>query len=398
MHELSGVRLGPVRVRSRLGRAATSLDLTVRHPERAAQRRVEGWSELDRRDRGTRFIAIEPKSIINSSTATNMIFASVNPYIGCEFGCAYCYARDTHRWTVDRAATGADAGSPASEAATLPTSEAFERRILVKKNAAALLAKTLDPAKLRGDPLVIGTATDPYQPAEREFRITRAILETLLNYRNLHLGIITKSPLIACDTELLAKISQQHRLTVSLSLGSMDGTLLRRLEPRTPAPHARLRAMKKLSSAGVRVGLLIAPILPGITDGRAALRALVAAGKEAGAAWVAGSPLRMGPATRATLLPWLARERPDLAARYRRHYGDRHWVSRAYGEALHQRLTSLQEEFGIVPEEGMREKRNFSRVKRGEAQVDLWNDVKRKTRAPHRAEPPSHDSRLTTND
>ena len=104
--------------------------------------RLEGWSELDRRDRGTRFIAIEPKSIINSSTATNMIFASVNPYIGCEFGCAYCYARDTHRWTVDRAATSTGANAAAREAATLPTKEAFERRILVKKNAAALLGLT----------------------------------------------------------------------------------------------------------------------------------------------------------------------------------------------------------------------------------------------------------------
>ncbi len=337
---------------------------------------VEGWSELDRRDRGTRFIAIEPKSIINSSNATQMIFASINPYIGCEFGCAYCYARDTHRWTVERAATSITSNGAATEAAALPSTEAFERRILVKKNAATLLAKTLDPARLRGDPLVIGTATDPYQPAEREFRITRALLEALLNYRNLHLGIITKSPLIARDTELLAEISKRHRLTVSLSLGSMDGTLLRRLEPRTPAPHARLRAMKKLSDAGVRVGLLIAPILPGITDGRAALRALVAAGKEAGAAWIAGSPLRMGPATRTTLLPWLVRERPELAERYRRHYGDRHWVSKTYSEALNQRLTSLQEEFGIAPEEGMRVKRNFTRVKRGKEQVDLWSEVR----------------------
>ena len=359
MHELSGVRVGALRMIA-----------------------DDAWSELDRRDRGTRFIGIEPKSIMNSSTATNMIFASINPYIGCEFGCAYCYARDTHRWTIERAATSPGANGAASEAATLPTKEAFERRILVKKNAAALLARTLDPAKLRGDPLVIGTATDPYQPAERTFRITRAILETLLNYRNLHLGLITKSPLIARDTDLLAQLSKLHRVTVSLSLGSMDGTLLRRLEPRTPAPHARLRAMKKLTTAGVRVGLLIAPILPGITDGRAALRALVAAGKEAGAAWVAGSPLRMGPATRDTLYPWLLRERPDLATRYRRHYGDRHWVSKAYSEALNERLKSLQEEFGILPEEGQREKRNFSRVKRGKEQVDLWNDVRASTVSP----------------
>ena len=337
---------------------------------------AEPWSELDRRDRGTRFIAIEPKSIVNLSSATNMIFASVNPYIGCEFGCAYCYARDTHRWTVERAAAGGKGGGVAQEALNLAPSEAFERRILVKQNAAAILSRTLDPARLRGDPFVIGTATDPYQPAERVYRITRSLLEVLLCYRNLHLGIITKSPLITRDTDLLAELSRRHRLTVSLSLASIDAVLLRRLEPRTPAPHARLRAMQKLARAGVRVGLLIAPILPGITDGRPALRALIAAAKNAGAAWVAGSPLRMGVATRATLLPWLARERPDLAARYQRHYGVRHWVSRGYGDALHRRIVELQEEVGIQPDDGMREKRNFSRPKRGADQIDLWREVR----------------------
>jgi DNA repair photolyase len=336
---------------------------------------ADSWTELDRRDRGTRFIAIQPKSVINLSSVTNMIFASINPYIGCEFGCAYCYARETHRWMVERATAGDSQGGVAREASGLAPSEAFERRILVKQHAAAILARTLDPARLRGDPLVIGTATDPYQPAERIYRITRALLEILLRYRNLHLGIITKSPLITRDTDLLAELSRRHRLTVSLSLASIDPGLLRRLEPRTPAPHARLRAMQKLVRAGVRVGLLIAPILPGITDGRRALRALIAAAKEAGAAWVAGSPLRMGPATRATLLPWLTRERPDLAARYVRHYGARHWVSRSYDDALHQRIVALQEEVGIQPDDGMREKRNFSRPKRGAGQLDLWREV-----------------------
>ena len=198
LHELSRVRLGLLRV-------------------------TAAWQELDRRDRGTRFIAITPKSIINTSAATQMIFASINPYIGCEFGCAYCYARDTHRWTVAKAAR--QSNPTASEAETLPPKEAFERRILVKQNAAELLAKTLKPSHLRGDPLVIGTATDPYQPAERVFGVTRSLLEQLLNYRNLHLGIITKSPLIARDTDVLAKLSEQHRVTVSLSLGSMDRTL-----------------------------------------------------------------------------------------------------------------------------------------------------------------------------
>jgi DNA repair photolyase len=359
LRQLSDVRMGTLRV------------TPSEHAEPA-----KGWSVLDRRDRGTQFIAIESKSIINTSAATKMIFASVNPYIGCEFGCAYCYARDTHRWTVERAAGRTGPAGPAQDVAAMLPADAFERRILVKRNAAALLARTLNPARLRDDPLVIGTATDPYQPAERIYCITRALLEVLLNYRGLHLGIITKSPLIARDTELLAQLSQRHRLTVSLSLGSLDASLLRLLEPRTPAPHARLRAMRRLSQAGVRVGLLIAPILPGITDGREALRGLIAAAKLAGASWVAGSPLRMGAATRATLLPWLVRHRPALATRYQQHFADRHWVSRAYSAALHERLASLQAELGIEPDEGMREKRNFSRIKRRPEQIDLWSAIR----------------------
>ena len=338
---------------------------------------AERWVELDRRARGTRFIGITPQSVVNSSAATGMVFASVNPYIGCEFGCAYCYARDTHRWTVERAARTEASGDAAREAGDLPPAEAFERRILVKQNAAALLARTLDPSRLAGAPLVIGTATDPYQPAERQYRITRALLEVLLRYRGLHLGIITKSPLIARDVDLLAELDRRSRLTVSLSLASLDAGLLRCLEPRTPAPHARLRAMARLSKAGVRVGLLIAPILPGLTDGRSALRALVAQARDAGAAWVAGSPLRMGAATRTTLLPWLARRRPLLARRYRQHYGARHWVSRAYDDALQRRLVELQQEVGMAPDEGLRARRSFARPRGAPEQVDLWQELRR---------------------
>jgi DNA repair photolyase len=338
----------------------------------------EAWLELDRRDRGTRFIAIEPKSVINGSAATKMPFWSVNPYIGCEFGCAYCYARDTHRWTVERAASAPAAPDAAREALTMPSHDAFERRILVKRNAAALLVRTLRPARLRGDPLVIGTATDPYQPGERRFRVTRALLEALLGYRGLRLGIITKSPLITRDLALLVRLASRHTLTINMSLGAIDAKLLRKLEPRTPTPAARLRAMQKLAGAGLRVGLMIAPILPGITDGCPALRALIEAAKAAGAAWVAGVPLRMGPATRRTLLPWLLRERPDLEVRYRRHYGEGQAVSRAYARGLDHRLQSLQAEAGMEPRDGMRRQRELAAARRrDDVQLLLWNSVNR---------------------
>jgi DNA repair photolyase len=277
-----------------------------------------------------------------------MGFWSINPYIGCEFGCAYCYARDTHRWMVERASSRPDAPATAREAATLAPSEAFERRILVKQGAAEILARTLDPARLGGRPVVIGTATDPYQPAERRFGLTRALLQTFRNYEGLHLGIITKSALIRRDIALLAELNRQHQVTVNISLASLDAPLLRRLEPRTPVPQARLRALRDLVAAGITVNLLIAPILPGLTDATDALRALIFAAKDAGASWAGGEPLRMNDATRGTLYPWLQRERPQLADRYRRHYQRRLTVSPRYATALKERITLLRREAGFT--------------------------------------------------
>jgi DNA repair photolyase len=330
-------------------------------------RGAPAWSTLDTRDRGTRFIALPVKGVLNSPASTQMGFWSVNPYIGCEFGCAYCYARETHRWTVERATTRLDASHQACEISHLAPEEAFERRILVKQDVAAVLARTLDPSKLEGQPLIIGTATDPYQPAERRFRQTRSILETLRQYHGLRLGVITKSPLITRDLDVLSELARRHRLTINLSLASLDGALLRRLEPRTPTPRARLRALRALADAGIETGLLIAPILPGLTDSRPALRELLQAARDAGAAWASGVPLRMGPATRRTLLPWLARNRPDLYRRYQRHYGARSNASHPYQRGLQARINALRTEVGIA---GRGERRHAGRKMAN--QLALW--------------------------
>lgn len=333
------------------------------------------WRELDRRARGTRFIAFESRSILNSSAATHMMFWSINPYIGCEFGCRYCYARDTHRWAVTRALDVAGNSAIAREATSLPAAEAFERRILVKENAARILADTLNPRRLAGDPVVIGTATDPYQPGERRFRITRAILEVLARYCGIHVGIITKSPLITRDIDLLTGIAARNELSINISLAAIDAPLLRRLEPRTPVPEVRLRALRRLTTAGLRAGLLIAPVLPGITDDRDLLARLIAAARDAGAAWVSAAPLRMGSATRGTLLPWLVRERPDLAARYHRHYRDGDHVSAAYDASLRRRVESLRREAGIPTRDSRRPRRIDAATRRHGFQLDLWNSA-----------------------
>lgn len=315
-------------------------------------RRSESFVLLDERRRGTSFLEVPLRSALNSPASTHMGFWSLNPYVGCEFGCTYCYARDTHRYTVERAlqrgrAAGGD--DPAAEIAALPPWEAFERRILVKADIAAVLARTLDPRRLAGQPLVIGTATDPYQPAERRFGLTRRVLESLGMYRGLSIGLITKSPLITRDLDVLSELATRHQVTVNISLATLDGALARRLEARTPMPHARLRALRRLTEAGIHAGLLIAPIVPGITDDRDGLDRLIAAARQAGARFVSGDPLRLGPAARARFLPHLAREFPDLADRYRHHYADRDQVSRAYQRALARRIDALRRRHGFAP-------------------------------------------------
>jgi DNA repair photolyase len=235
----------------------------------------------------------------------------------------------------------------------LPAWLAFEKQILVKTSAAAVLARTLFPAKLAGASLVIGTATDPYQPAERRFRLTRSILEALRSWRGLSLGIITKSPLILRDRDLLGELAERHELTVNISLASVDAALLRRVEARSPAPHARLRAVKGLVDAGIHAGIMMAPVIPGVTDSREALAAVMAAGKAAGARYVVGAALRLGPAARTRFLPHLAQEFPELVERYTRRFGHSESPGQDYVDALARRIRSLQREYGFPVNSGM---------------------------------------------
>jgi DNA repair photolyase len=292
-----------------------------------------------------------------------MNFWSINPYVGCEFGCTYCYARDTHRWTLERApahdgAEGEDPSGPASP--RLPAWLAFEKLILVKSEAADVLGRGFAPARVAGSSIVIGTATDPYQPAEKRFGITRRILERFLGYEGLTLVLITKSPLVTRDVDLLVRLGARHEVNVNISLASLDRHLVRRLEARSPAPAARIRALEALTRAGVHAGLLVAPVVPGVTDGREALRALLRAGKEAGARYAFGSALRLGSAARARFLPHLAREFPGLRERYERRYGASQGPGRDYEAALARRFRSLQQELGYPIEEGRRQKMRVS--------------------------------------
>jgi DNA repair photolyase len=312
------------------------------------ERQSRSLTVLDERARGTRFLEVSPRSVLNSAASTRMGFWSINPYVGCEFGCTYCYARDTHRYAVERS------GLPPEP---LPDWEAFERRILVKTGVDEVLERTLDPSRLNGQPLVIGTATDPYQPAERRFQLTRRILQALLRFRGLAIEIISKSPLVVRDIDLLQQLGERHDITVNVSLATLDRRLARRLELKSPVPEARIRGLRRLTASGVYAGLLMAPILPGITDSRAGMGRLMGAAKEAGARYVVGSALRLGPAARRRFLPVLAREFPELAERYARHYARREGVSPAYQRALSERIQELRRRYGFSPDESWSRKR-----------------------------------------
>jgi DNA repair photolyase len=321
-------------------------------------------SLLDERLRGTRFVSLTPRSVLNSPAQTGMDFWSLNPYVGCEFGCTYCYARYAHRYVVERAhdagklddAEFADFRGPHGW-------EAFEKRIFVKEGILAALDRDLKrffrsdrPPVRQSDPIVIGTATDPYQPAERDFKLTRAVLERLARCEGLSIGVITKSPLVARDADVFRSLAENNDLEILVSLITVDVELIRAFEARSPMPAVRLRAVRKLSAAGLNVGLIVAPVLPGVTDDRRHLEALFRAAREAGARFVYASPLRLYPAIRDRFLPVLERHSPELAARYRTAYARQGAAPKVYARALIRRVQRLQAEFEFPVNRGMQDR------------------------------------------
>jgi len=349
------MRLGSLRMTNRRSQLPLfpSRGPTVRLSDAVLDERLRGG--------GTRYLALEPRRVLNPPAQTGMDFWSLNPYVGCEFGCTYCYARYTHRYVVERAH---DAGKlDDAEFRDFRGEhgwEAFERRIFVKEKILAALEadlhryfRSVHPTIRPSDAIVIGTATDPYQPAERRFRVTRLVLERLARCEGLSVGLITKSPLVARDVEVLAGLQARNDLEVYVSLITVDVPLIRAVEARSPMPAVRLRALRKLTAAGINAGLIVAPVLPGITDDRAHLEALFAAARDAGARFIHASPLRLYPGVRDRFLPVLEEHFPRLAARYRRAYARQSAAPRQYTRALTRRIKRLQAKHGFPVNEGM---------------------------------------------
>jgi DNA repair photolyase len=301
-----------------------------------------------------RYYGTRAKSVLNGTDVTNMGFWSINPYVGCAFGCAYCYARYAHRYVIERNVAAHPEQRVLRDAfETLPPWLAFERQIFVKENAAEVLRKALRHGSdkhlnlLKGEGIGIGTATDPYQPAERRFRVTRSILEVFAEHSGLRVWIVTKSPLVTRDVDLLRRIARNNEVGVHLSLITIDRDLARRIEPRAPTPDARLRALARLREHGIDVGINVMPVLPGITDRPDQLEPLVKAVAEAGANRVCACALRLREAARQRYLPFIEKEFPQLAARYRATYERSQHAGDRYREGLHAYFTKICRRYGV---------------------------------------------------
>lgn len=295
----------------------------------------------------------EAKSVLNSPAATGMGFWSINPYVGCAFACSYCYAPYAHRYAVERSLDEGPNEGVRAQLQELAPQVAFSRRIIVKRNAPAILRQELTPGRAkraaleRGETVLIGSATDPYQPAERRFRLTRGMLEVLATVRSLDLCIITKSPLIARDVDVLAAISAKAHVTVHLSLITVDRDLARRIEPRAPTPESRLRALRRLSEAGVEVGINVMPVLPGITDNPILIEELVRSVHDAGAKYVNACTLRIRSDTRERYFDMLRNEFPALVARYKTAYARGYAVNENYQQGLKRYMRHICARVGI---------------------------------------------------
>jgi DNA repair photolyase len=198
-----------------------------------------------------------------------------------------------------------------------------------------------------GEAIALGTATDPYQPAERRYEVTRGILEEFARHRGFELGIVTKSDLIVRDLDLLRALALNNALSIHITVTTMNVELARILEPRAPRPDLRIDAVRRLSEAGINVGVSSSPVLPGITDSALGLEDVVRAAAAAGARHIFAGPLFLKPCSAAIFLPFLAKEFPHLLENYRKRYQDRSFLPPSYGKRIGQLIAKFRQKYGI---------------------------------------------------
>ena len=302
--------------------------------------RLAAHADSLRQGHDVEYFTLPVRSLLNRCTSARMPFTwTINPYRGCEFACKYCYARYTHEFMEMR--DGVD----------------FEKKIYVKEHAADLLRQELRHVK-PGEEIAIGTATDPYQPAERRYEVSRAILEELARHRGLEIGIVTKSNLIPRDADVLQRLAEHNELFVNLTVTTANAELARILEPRAPRPDLRLSAVHELTQAGINAGVICAPVVPGITDSARDLEMLVKATVEAGGKYIYANPLFLKPCSAAIFLPFLEKQFPHLVATYRERFQSRAFLPQSYRKRISQLMARLRAKYGIGSEFGRTSERS----------------------------------------
>jgi DNA repair photolyase len=275
--------------------------------------------------RGIEFIEVEAKSILNKVPGNYLPFNwTINPYRGCLHRCSYCFARATHTYLDMNA--GRD----------------FETKIVVKVNAPDVLRRQLRRKSWKGESVAMGTATDPYQRAERRYKLMPRIIDALTEVRN-PFSILTKGTLILRDLERLAYAASVMDVSTAFSIGTLDEDVWRTSEPGTPHPRKRVAAVRRLNEAGIPCGVLIAPVLPGISDGKEQLREVVTACIDAGATHVSPILLHLRPKVKEVYMEWLAEAYPDLVPSYERMY-TRAYASNAEKDALSRTVAEVAAE------------------------------------------------------
>jgi DNA repair photolyase len=302
------------------------------------------------------YFLLPVKSILNRCDSDRVPFEwTINPYRGCEFACKYCYARYTHEYME------IDGGE-------------FEKKIFVKQDAAALLVRDVNQkysyeSKASGytqaEHIAIGTATDPYQPAEKEYGVTRACLEELAKRDGLSISIITKSDQVVRDIDILKVIAARSALSINITVTTLKPRLARLLEPRAPRPDLRLDAVRKLREAGLNVGVSASPLVPGITDGEGELEAVAEAAKLAGAQWFFSGVLFLMPASAKTFLPFIREKFPKLAKQYDQWYAKSGYAPEDYRKKASERVLRIRQKYGfsLRPWEGDRPKSKAPQLK-----------------------------------
>jgi DNA repair photolyase len=280
--------------------------------------------------RRVEYFALPTRRWIGRASGRKMAFEwTINPYRGCEFGCKYCYARYTHEFMELRA------------------TEQFETLIYAKELSLEAFQREL--ARIPHEHgIAIGTATDPYQPAERRFGLTRRLLSVFAETPGRTLTLTTKSDLVARDADLLGRIAQHSALHVFITITTVNECLARILEPFAPRPALRLAAIRKLADAGVRVVVLACPVMPLINDSHASLSEVAHAASEAGALYMFGNVLFLKPCAQKAFFPMLEQEFPHLARRYRERYERRPYLNGRYPEMIRERMQQVRERYGLT--------------------------------------------------